>query len=130
MYNSSGPMGALKQYMNYLEKGLAVHTDNLNRADMPGESANELKPFSEHVHTSSGSRLAMTDSLHMSSHGGSSNEYALKQTNSTSDTLSGNSIDREREVSKVNDITTEYLKAVRLSQKCKSFMLMFLNLRG
>jgi len=130
MPNVTGPLGGLLQYMNYLQKGLAVHTDNLSRLDIPNAQAKELKPFAEQVNKASSARLAMTNASHMTSKLSGSTGFAVQKSQSDHGTLSGNTIDREDEMSKVNHLTTEYQKATRIYQKGLSMMRTILGAKG
>lgn len=130
MLQTSGPLSGLLQYMNYLQKGLAVHADNLSRVDMPNAQAKELKPFAEQVEKGvSGAKIVKTASGHLSAMGSSSG-VIVQENRSQKASYSGNNISREGEVSKINDLTTNYLKAIRLYEKGLSMFRTILGSKG
>lgn len=126
MKNNAGPISHLVQYMNYLQKGLAVHTDNLNRADIPGSKAKDMKPFADQVNKSNS--LNTTNSMHMSS--GARSGARSASTAAAAEIKTNKPIVREDELERVNDISTEYLKATRLYQKSIGLFKTILNHRG
>lgn len=130
MPQTSGPLGSLIQYMNYLQKGLAVHTDNLSRLDLPNAKANELKPFAEQVKRNHHSSVLKTHDKHIAPKPSISGQFALQQVKPAQFTQSANSIDQHEELSKVDGLTTDYLKATRLYQKGIGMIKTILGARG
>lgn len=127
---TTGPTRDLVQYMNYLQKGLAVHTDNLSRADLPGAEAREMKPFAAQVHHKSSAHIKTTNHMHMTGKNSSSGGFATQKAKADFETLSGNNINTQQELSKINDIGTEALKATRLYQKTIGLMRTALGVKG
>gem|GEM_PF-6617783 len=131
MLQKTGPLGGLLQYMNYLQKGLAVHTDNLSRIDIPNAQAKELKPFAEQLDKAvSGARISKTHSSHLGAKGSSFSDFATQETKNARVSYSGGNISREDEIGKVNDVTTNYLKATRLYQKGLNMVKTILGSKG
>lgn len=130
MLQGSGPLNGLLNYMNYLQKGLAVHTDNLAKTDIPGASAQELKPFSAQVKNNHHGKIDTTNSMHISMSKGHAGGFAVQKSSIDSKSPSGNTISSEDEISKINNLTTEYLKVTRLYQKGLSMMRTILGARG
>lgn len=130
MPQTSVPLGGLIQYMNYLQKGLAVHTDNLSRVDLPQANANELKPFAEQVKKVNHGHMMKTHSNHILPSPGIAGQYSVQKVKTDEGTQKGNTIDQHQEISRVNDITTDYLKATRLYQKGIGMIKTVLGARG
>lgn len=130
MLQGSGSLNGLLNYMNYLQKGLAVHTDNLSKTDIPGASAQELKPFAAQVQKNSRGRIDTTNAMHISMSKGTSGGFTVQKSSIDSISPSGNTISSEDELSKINNLTTEYLKVTRLYQKGLSMMRTILGSRG
>lgn len=130
MLNTSGPLSGLLQYMNYLQKGLAVHTDNIGRTDVPGAQANELKPFSEQVKKRSSASISRTSTGHLSPKPTIAGTYSVSKVKGDDVAANGNGIDRHDELAKINNITTDYLKATRLYQKGVGMLRTILGSKG
>lgn len=106
----------LLKYMNYVQKGMSVHTDNLNRSDIPGEKPYALKPFSDQLKNVKQPTLETTSDRHFSF-----TLSGLRQESATNVTVGTQklktNINSEEELHKANQLGTELLKATRVYQK-------------
>jgi flagellar basal body rod protein FlgB len=117
-------------YMKYLQQGLAVHTNNLNKSVIPGEKAEELKPFKEQLGSLPAGKIHRTNHMHLTSKGVAAGGFAVQKNTSVSESLSGGTISREEEISKINDITTEALKTTKIIKKQYAFLHTILGTKG
>ena len=105
----------LLKYMNYLQKGMSVHTDNLNRSDVPGQNPYELKPFVDALRIIPQENLKATHNRHFSfvptglTQDGSSASFGLQKLSTD--------INPYDELHKANELGTEFMKATRIYQK-------------
>lgn len=123
-------LNKLVHYMNYLQTGLAVHTNNLENSVVPGSQARELKPFKEQVKTGHTGKINRTHQHHLiPKKMAASGNFETQKNTSTTSSLSGSTINREEELAKIGGYTTEYYQATRLYQKSMGLVRNFLGIR-
>lgn len=100
--------------LNYLGKKSEVHTDNLTRAPLPHERANEIEPFKAKM-AKSPSTLSSTNIKHIqpgASAGGVS--YKISKVKPDEMNLAGTSISPEQQLMELNEANTQALALQRV----------------
>ncbi len=118
----------LNQKMSWLNERQKVLAQNIANANTPGYISQDLKKvsFQEHLNkteaTDSGQArtiMQSSDPRHMNSSGGMSGHFEIRQRTSEfmEATPDGNTVDLERELSKMAEVQMEYTLASNLYKK-------------
>ena len=118
----------LDQKMNWLNERQKVLAQNIANANTPGYVSQDLKKvsFQSHLNDSgtagngqSRTVMKVNQPGHMSGLGGSSSTFKIRQENSEflETTPDGNTVDLERELSKMAEVQMEYTLATNLYKK-------------
>ena len=119
---------SLKQKMDWLTERQKVLAQNIANANTPGYIPKDLKKvsFQSHLNNSSSAGNAQSGTVmkvnqpgHMSGLGGTSAAFEIKQVNSEyiETTPDGNTVDLERELTKMAEVQMEYTLATNLYKK-------------
>ncbi|MBL4601500.1 MAG: flagellar basal body rod protein FlgB [Emcibacteraceae bacterium] len=118
----------LNQKMTWLNQRQRVLAQNIANANTPGYVSQDLKKvsFQSHLNNSSSAGNAQSGTVmkvnqpgHMSGLGGTSAAFEIKQVNSEyiETTPDGNTVDLERELTKMAEVQMEYTLATNLYKK-------------
>lgn len=118
----------LNQKMSWLNERQKVLAQNIANANTPGYVSQDLKKVSFQSHLNktntagsgqSGTLMQSSDPRHLSSSGGMRGNFKISQTTSEfmEATPDGNTVDLERELSKMAEVQMEYTLASNLYKK-------------
>jgi len=120
-------MSLLREKMSWLNARQTVLSQNLSNADVPGYSAQDLKPLDfeavlKGATQSDKVNMAVTDPMHIAPPDTASDPYVQVDTTDSDGATSSSTVSDEQEMMKVSDTQAQYQAAANLYAKSIQMM--------
>ena len=134
-WNTASPFGAIKQRLTWLGQRQQVLARNVANADTPGYVAHDLEPlrFDKVMRRQAAAvQLAATDPAHVAGRRSRAAEpFSEREDRGSSEaTPSGNAVDLEEQMAKINETTIDHRLGTQLYRKYLGLIRMTAAARG
>jgi flagellar basal-body rod protein FlgB len=114
------------QRVNYLSSRQTLVAGNVANANTPGFKAQDLKPFSATLHETA-MTMAVTNAAHMTPTAQELDPPRARENDNGFGSVSGNSVDLESEMVKLNEVNRDYTEAMGLKKAFHQMMMQALK---